>query len=691
MRFLNLKAKFVTCVVTLIFLCLYSPLFAANLLYYQGFESTGWEDEFTGRSTWEDHVARVTDNPHSDNYCLRGNQNESRTDPLTNKIGENNNVLDWRGADRSINGISTHTPHELYFSFWFRHDDYTWSGTMGGDGKLFYFIDDTYNTRAMYVGSQLATTNYITLKYSNGGYSDQWATDNWGYYRLNISHPSVSAGCKGVWRHFEYYINYDEHYMQFWIDGYIMIPSGPSFVMPTYKSNFPDWETGKIYYDRNLNIHWRGFQFFYIDNAQVNQSTDGNAYANGWQIDDLEVWDGMPGQPTDTPPSITISTPTTQSSHTTTESTINIAGTASDDHAIESVAWSINGPNQPANNDSGDWTSWSIENIALQEGDNVITVTATDSADQTSSDTITITVTSVIDGGGGDSFPSVNILSPTSATTYATSQDAIAISGNASDDNAISSITWSNDRGGSGTAINSSGDWTSWSIENIALQEGDNVITVTATDSADQTSSDTITVTSSDIVQVWSATAQTGDSAFKESVVTYCVRLLIEGDHVTQSGSTVRLGFQGRSSGGYTIRKVSVAERDTGGAEGDVIDSTWTRVTFDGNSEVTWASDVMTVAAGAEKLSDPISFSLQAGKDYYITFKIDTPSLYLNPPAFYRELYFSSADHTEDIDWSDNGHSITQDYHALSKIYVISGETPSVPSAPSGLGVSVSE
>ena len=99
----------------------------------------------------------------------------------------------------------------------------------------------------------------------------------------------------------------------------------------------------------------------------------------------------------------------------------------------------------------------------------------------------------------------------------------------------------------------------------------------------------------------------------------------------------------------------------------------------------------MTVAAGAEKLSDPIFFSLQAGKDYYITFKIDTPSIYLNPPAFYRELYFLSTDHAEDIDWSGNGHSTTQSYHAFSKIYVISGETPSVPGAPSGLTVGVSE
>jgi len=305
-------------------------------------------------------------------------------------------------------------------------------------------------------------------------------------------------------------------------------------------------------------------------------------------------------------------------------------------------------------------------------------------------DCVDIAALQVTDGPnwiGGDSFPSVNISFPTSATTYATSQDTIAISGNASDDDAISSITWSNNRGGSGTAINDSGDWTSWSIENIALLEGDNVITVTATDSADQTSSDTITVTSSDIAQAWNATEQTGDADWKNSGVTYCVRLLVEGAKVTQRGSQVMLGFQGRSSGDYTIRKVSIAEMDVNGNEGDVVDSTWTKVTFDGKTDETWLTDEIIIPQGTEKLSNPILFSIQPDKDYYVTFKIQTPSVYLNPPAFYRELYFSSADYTEDIDWSDNGHSITQDFHALSKIYVISGETPSVLSAPSGLKV----
>jgi len=255
----------------------------ATRVAYLGFETEGWEDEFTGRSTWEGHVKRVTNAPHTGSYCLRGNQNIWRIDPITNAYGLSNALLDWRGAGHDIH---TETPNEMYLSYWFRHDDHTWAGSEGGDGKLFYFIDVNYNTRAMYVGGQLATNN-IGITYSNGAYSDAWARDpdNWGYSKLYLGNPNVSPSTTGTWRHFEYYINYNQHYFKFWIDGNLLKPTN---------GKYPD---GKLYYDSNLNIHWKGFQFFYIHAAQVDQSSDGTGYYNGWQIDDLEVWDGMPGAP----------------------------------------------------------------------------------------------------------------------------------------------------------------------------------------------------------------------------------------------------------------------------------------------------------------------------------------------------------------------------------------------------------
>ncbi len=290
-----------------------------------------------------------------------------------------------------------------------------------------------------------------------------------------------------------------------------------------------------------------------------------------------------------------------------------------------------------------------------------------------------------IGGGGGepsDNPPSVSITNPTSGETLSTSGGNITIAGNASDDNGISSITWSNSRGGSGNANNDSGDWTEWSVADIPLQEGENVITVTATDTAGQTATDTITVTynAEGTTQVWNANEQTGDPDWDDSGATWCARVLIEGDSISQAGNEIMLGFQGRASGDYRIRKVSIAERDPNGGEGDAIDSTWTKVTFDGKDESTWATDVITVPSGSIKLSNPVSFNIQPGKDYYVTYLLESPSVYLIAPPYYQELYFDGADHAEDVDWSTNGHSTyNARLHAIAAIYVTSSNSDNTP------------
>lgn len=297
-----------------------------------------------------------------------------------------------------------------------------------------------------------------------------------------------------------------------------------------------------------------------------------------------------------------------------------------------------------------------------------------------------------------DNPPSIAISSPSSTGSYSASAAQVSLAGSASDDNGVTAVTWTSNLGGSGSATNVSGNWSSWSIDNLSLQPGSNVITVTATDSSGQTATSSITVNYAQTatggtttsgpagVLAWSANTQAGDSVWKDSSVSYCVRLLVQGSQLTNGGDHVQLGFQGRANGDYSIQEVSIAERDVNGNEGDVVDSTWTKVTFDGNSSTTWSTDSTTVPAGQVKYSDPIPFQIKAGNDYYVTFKIDTPSVYLNPPSTYRELYFDSADHAGDIDWSGNGYLATQDYHALASIYV-SGQVASAPPPPTGLHI----
>ncbi len=537
-----------------------STAWTANLIYRIDFESDGWESKFAGE--WRNYSKRVTTNPHGGQYSLRGNLMEGRIDPITGLPGNNSPKLDIVISDK--------TPHGVFIRYWRRFDDANWSGSESGHGKNDYLVDDTVGTGAYFTAMRWETGLFKVQ--GNGGYPQEWDQKHWGglYAALKSPEPSAYRGnADGQWHKFEFYINYDEHFMQVWVDGQRLEATGNSvgYIMDGKVPLYPDF-------------HLSALGFLYVHEAQVENSSDRTGYACGWQIDDIEVWDGLP-----------------------------------DD---------------------------------MQGGESP-----------------------------GDNPPSVSITNPTSGDSYSTSEGSISISGNASDDNGISSITWSNNRGGSGSAVNSSGDWSDWSISGINLQEGENVITVIATDTNNQTATDTINVNyvAGSGEQMWSATSQTGDSQWKDSSVTYCVRLLIKGSNIPTSGNQVRLAFQGRSSGSYSIHNVSIAERDTNAPEGDVIDSTWTRVTFDGKA---WNSET-TVAAGSEKISDPVYINFKPGSDYYVTFKIDTPSVYLNPPSDYRELYFYNEDHSTDIDWSGNGHSTTQDYHALSKIYVIGNSSDTTP------------
>ncbi|MCZ7648212.1 MAG: right-handed parallel beta-helix repeat-containing protein [Planctomycetota bacterium] len=87
--------------------------------------------------------------------------------------------------------------------------------------------------------------------------------------------------------------------------------------------------------------------------------------------------------------------------------------------------------------------------------------------------------------------PGVTILFPTLGTKYTTVAETTALSGAANDDRGVALVTWSNDAGGSGFALGT----VSWSVPNVALALGPNVITVMALDAAGNTGSDTLTVT----------------------------------------------------------------------------------------------------------------------------------------------------------------------------------------------------
>ncbi len=113
-------------------------------------------------------------------------------------------------------------------------------------------------------------------------------------------------------------------------------------------------------------------------------------------------------------------------------------------------------------------------------------------------------------GPGADTTaPTISINAPTNGSPYTTIGNTVNIGGSASDDTGVTRVTWSSDRGGSGPASGT----TSWSVTGIGLEQGANVITVTAEDAAGNTSSAGIAVTrnagSSDVLR---GVAVMGDS-----------------------------------------------------------------------------------------------------------------------------------------------------------------------------------
>src|SRR5206468_1661422 len=91
----------------------------------------------------------------------------------------------------------------------------------------------------------------------------------------------------------------------------------------------------------------------------------------------------------------------------------------------------------------------------------------------------------------GSGAGTVTITAPTSGATYTTGNPAMTLGGTASDNVGVTQVTWTNSRGGNGTATGT----TSWTASGIGLQMGTNMLTVQARDAAGNTKVATLTVT----------------------------------------------------------------------------------------------------------------------------------------------------------------------------------------------------
>ena len=122
-----------------------------------------------------------------------------------------------------------------------------------------------------------------------------------------------------------------------------------------------------------------------------------------------------------------------------------------------------------ANNRGGSGTargtaSWTVNGIVLQSGVNVLTVTARDAAGNTSTDALTVTYTPRRhDGADGDDHRRRRTM-----PTHSGLRRRWRSGGRASDNVAVTQVTWSNNRGGSGTARGTA----SWTVTGSCCRAG---------------------------------------------------------------------------------------------------------------------------------------------------------------------------------------------------------------------------
>jgi hypothetical protein len=191
-----------------------------------------------------------------------------------------------------------------------------------------------------------------------------------------------------------------------------------------------------------------------------------------------------------TRPTVTISSPTSASTYAINASSLALSGTTSDNVGVTQVRWENDQMNlRGVANGLTNWTT----SVPLQVGSNTIYITAIDAVGNEGVDILTVSVSSTGGGTADTTKPTLSIGTPTTGSTYLTTQSTINLSGSAADNRGVAQVAWMNSAGGNGVANGT----TSWAITNLPLQSGTNVISVTALDAAGNAATATLTVTRS--------------------------------------------------------------------------------------------------------------------------------------------------------------------------------------------------
>lgn len=262
--------------------------------------------------------------------------------------------------------------------------------------------------------------------------------------------------------------------------------------------------------------------------------------------------------------------------------------------------------------------------------------------------------------------PTVDIGDPKDGESFSTT-DPISFNGTGTDiedGNLLgSSLSWSS---------NLQGDLGSGTTLTPSLNPGNHIITLTGTDHEGASGTDSVSIsvaTPGDndsipdpTVVAWEADAQNARGNWSNSGwANRSFRILLKGNAITTTGSTVQLTLRGRTSGSYTVQRVSLVRRD--GTTLNGVESTRQNVTFGG----TW-NDGVTVPAGGTITSDPIDFELAAGQDVFLTYWVPAgePTVYRNGGSGTSAWTIRGNDLSNTMDWQGLSFSATR-----SHVYIL--------------------
>jgi Big-like domain-containing protein/glucodextranase-like protein len=173
-----------------------------------------------------------------------------------------------------------------------------------------------------------------------------------------------------------------------------------------------------------------------------------------------------------TPPTVTITSPTSSLTYTVTSSSLTLQGTASDNVGVTQVTW-VN--SRGGSGTATGTSSWTASAIALQLGSNVLTVTAQDAAANTATANLTVTLSDT-------TSPMVALTGPIAGTTVTST---VVVSGSATDNVGVVGVQFKLDGAKLGAEVTTPPYAVTWNT--TTTTNGAHVLTAVARDAAGNT------------------------------------------------------------------------------------------------------------------------------------------------------------------------------------------------------------